>query len=176
MIRVAQILGKMNGGGAEQVVMNYYRAIDREQVQFDFYFFKGSKFVPVEDIKAMGGRMFVLPTFRHPLKYLRTLRRLLSENKYDIMHCHLSTLSFLPLLAGKQAGVRTRILHNHSTSGAPGNGTATLPNSFSSPLRSCMPPTISRVRSLRLGGCTAAAPPRRFPRNTTPCRSTAGSV
>jgi len=50
MIRVAQILGKMNGGGAEQVVMNYYRAIDREQVQFDFYFFKGSKFVPVEDI------------------------------------------------------------------------------------------------------------------------------
>ena len=27
MIRVAQILGKMNGGGAEQVVMNYYRAI-----------------------------------------------------------------------------------------------------------------------------------------------------
>ena len=117
MIRVAQILGKMNGGGAEQVVINYYRAIDREQVQFDFYFFKGSKFVPVEDIKAMGGRMFVLPTFRHPLKYLRTLRRLLSENKYDIMHCHLSTLSFLPLLAGKQAGVRTRILHNHSTSG-----------------------------------------------------------
>lgn len=117
MIRVAQILGKMNGGGAEQVVMNYYSAIDREQVQFDFYLFKGSKFVPVEEIKSMGGRLFVLPTLKHPLKYLKTLRRLLSENKYDIMHCHLSTLSFLPLLAGKQADVRTRILHNHSTSG-----------------------------------------------------------
>ncbi len=117
MIRVAQILGKMNGGGAEQVVMNYYKAADREKVQFDFYLFKGSKYVPVEEIKAMGGRLFVLPTFRHPLKYLKTLRRLLSENKYEIMHCHLSTLSFLPLLAGKQAGVRVRILHNHSTSG-----------------------------------------------------------
>ena len=107
----------MNGGGVEQVVMNYYRAIDREQVQFDFYLFKGSKYVPVDEIKTMGGRIFVLPTLKHPLKYLKTLRRLLSENKYDIMHCHLSTLSFLPLLAGKQAGVRTRILHNHSTSG-----------------------------------------------------------
>lgn len=117
MIRVAQILGKMNGGGAEQVVMNYYRAIDREQVQFDFYLLKGSKYVPVEEIKSMGGRLFVLPTLRHPLKYLKTLRRLLSENKYEIMHCHLSTLSFLPLLAGKKAGVRVRILHNHSTSG-----------------------------------------------------------
>lgn len=117
MIRVAQILGKMNGGGAEQVVMNYYRAIDRERVQFDFYLFKGSKYVPVEEIKAMGGRLFVLPTLKHPMKYLKTLRRLLSENKYQIMHCHLSTLSFLPLLAGKQAGVPVRILHNHSTSG-----------------------------------------------------------
>lgn len=117
MIRVAQILGKMNGGGAEQVVMNYYKAADREKVQFDFYLFKGSKYVPVEEIKAMGGRLFVLPTFRHPLKYLKTLRKLLSENKYGIMHCHLSTLSFLPLLAGKQAGVPVRILHNHSTSG-----------------------------------------------------------
>lgn len=117
MIRVAQILGKMNGGGAEQVVMNYYRAIDREQVQFDFYLFKGSRYVPVEEIKALGGRLFVLPTFKHPVKYVRTLRRLLSENKYRIMHCHLSTLSFLPLLAGKQAGIPVRILHNHSTSG-----------------------------------------------------------
>lgn len=116
-MRVAQILGKMNGGGVEQVVLNYYRAIDREQVQFDFYLFKGSKYVPVEEIKALGGRLFVLPTFRHPVKYVRTLRRLLTENQYSIMHCHLSTLSFLPLLAGKHAGVPVRILHNHSTSG-----------------------------------------------------------
>ena len=117
MIRVAQILGKMNGGGVEQVVMNYYRAIDREKVQFDFYLFKGSKLVPTEEIKALGGRIFVLPTFRHPARYVKVLRRLLQENRYDILHCHLSTLSYLPLLAAKQAGVRVRILHNHSTSG-----------------------------------------------------------
>ncbi|MGN1339102.1 MAG: glycosyltransferase family 1 protein [Oscillospiraceae bacterium] len=117
MIRVAQILGKMNGGGVEQVVMNYYRVIDREKVQFDFFLFKGSKYCPAEEIKALGGRLFVLPTFRHPMKYLKVLRRLLEENGYDIVHCHLNTLSFLPLMAAKQAGVKTRILHNHSTSG-----------------------------------------------------------
>ena len=117
MIRVAQILGKMNGGGVEQVVMNYYRAIDREKIQFDFYLFKGSKYVPAEEIKALGGRIFVLPTLKHPARYLKVLRRLLEENGYNIVHCHLSTLSYLPLLAAKQAGVKTRILHNHSTSG-----------------------------------------------------------
>lgn len=117
MIRIAQILGKMNGGGAEQVVLNYYNAIDRENVQFDFFLFKGSTCVPVEEIKAMGGRLFVLPTLKHPFRYMKTLKKLLSENGYDIVHCHLSTLSFPALRAAKKAGARVRILHNHSTSG-----------------------------------------------------------
>lgn len=117
MIRIAQILGKMNGGGAEQMVMNYYGAIDREQVRFDFFLFKGSTCVPIEEIKAMGGGLFVLPSLRHPFKYMKTLAGLLRENGYDIVHCHLSTLSFPALRAAKKAGVRVRILHNHSTSG-----------------------------------------------------------
>ncbi len=117
LIRIAQILGKMNGGGAEQMVMNYYSAIDREQVQFDFYIFKGSNCVPAEEIKAMGGRLFVLPTFKHPFRYMKTLKRLLKENEYKIVHCHLSTLAFPALRAAKKAGISVRILHNHSTSG-----------------------------------------------------------
>ena len=117
MIRIAQILGKMNGGGAEQVVMNYYNAIDREQVQFDFFIFKGSKHVPTEEIKALGGRIFVLAPLKRPLRYMKTLQRLLKENGYDIVHCHLGTLAAPALRAAKKAGVRVRILHNHTTSG-----------------------------------------------------------
>ncbi len=117
MIRVAQILGKMNGGGVEQMVMNYYSAIDRESVQFDFFLFKGSAKVPVEEIKALGGRLFVLPSLKRPFRYMKVLRMLLEENGYDIVHCHLSTLSGFALRAAKKAGIRVRILHNHSTSG-----------------------------------------------------------
>lgn len=116
-VRVAQILGKMNGGGAEQVVMNYYRATDRSRVQFDFFLFKSSKLVPAEEIKAMGGGLYLLCGFKNPVRYVRTLTALLRENNYNIVHCHLSTLSFLPLLAAKRAGVPVRIIHNHSTSG-----------------------------------------------------------
>ncbi|MBE6901568.1 MAG: glycosyltransferase family 1 protein [Ruminococcaceae bacterium] len=117
MIRIAQILGKMNGGGVEQVVMNYYNAIDRENVQFDFFIFKGSKYVPIDEIKTLGGRIFVLPTLKKPFRYMKTLQRLLTENGYDIVHCHLGTLSAPALRAAKKAGVRVRILHNHTTSG-----------------------------------------------------------
>lgn len=55
MIRVAQIMGYMNGGGVEQIVLNYYRHLDREQVQFDFLVCEGSSHVPIEEISSMGG-------------------------------------------------------------------------------------------------------------------------
>ena len=35
-IRVLQIVPAMNAGGMETFIMNIYRAIDREKVQFDF--------------------------------------------------------------------------------------------------------------------------------------------
>jgi len=35
-IRIAQIMGKMENGGVEAVVMNYYRHMDRNKIQFDF--------------------------------------------------------------------------------------------------------------------------------------------
>lgn len=116
-LRVAQLLGKMNGGGVEQVVMNYYGAIDRSLVQFDFYAFRSSARVPAEQIKSMGGGLYLLCGFSRPVRYVRTLTKLLREGGYTIAHCHLGTLSFLPLLAAKRAGVPVRIIHNHSTSG-----------------------------------------------------------
>ena len=36
MIRVLHVLGGLERGGAESMVMNLYRAIDRTLVQFDF--------------------------------------------------------------------------------------------------------------------------------------------
>lgn len=36
MIRILQVFSKLNRGGAETMVMNIYRAIDKSQIQFDF--------------------------------------------------------------------------------------------------------------------------------------------
>ena len=49
-IRVAQVLNRMDSGGIESVVMNYYRHIDREKVQFDFYFSQDSVFPQKREI------------------------------------------------------------------------------------------------------------------------------
>lgn len=116
-IRVAQVVGKMLGGGVEAVVMNYYRHIDRNKVQFDFLVDADSTLVPRDEIESLGGRVFEIPPYQHVVEYQRELQRLFKQEGWRIVHSHINALSVFPLRAAKKAGVPVRIAHSHSTSG-----------------------------------------------------------
>ncbi len=116
-IRVAQVMGKMAGGGVEAVVMNYYKHIDKNQVQFDFIVDSDSTDIPKDEIEAMGGRVIIVPPYQKLNKYISTLIKLFKTEHYRIVHSHINTLSVFPLFAAKRAGVPVRIAHNHSTAG-----------------------------------------------------------
>ncbi len=114
-IRVAQIIGKWVGGGVEAVVMNYYRHINREKIQFDFICDSDSTNIPYEEIESLGGRVILIPPYQKTFKYHKELKKTLIENEYKIVHSHINTLSIFPLYAAKKAGVPVRIAHSHST-------------------------------------------------------------
>ena len=116
-VRVAQVVGKMVGGGVEAVVMNYYRHIDRSKVQFDFLVDSDSTLVPRDEIESLGGRVFEIPPYQHIAEYQRELQRLFKQEGWKIVHSHINALSVFPLRAAKKAGVSVRIAHSHSTSG-----------------------------------------------------------
>ena len=63
-IRVLQIVGRMDRGGIENFVMNIYRNIDREKVQFDFLCHYGREAAFNDEIRAMGGRIYEMPAIR----------------------------------------------------------------------------------------------------------------
>lgn len=113
--RIAQIMGKWLGGGVEAVVMNYYRNIDRTKVQFDFLCDSDSTDIPYEEIESLGGRVILIPPYQKPFKYHKELKRILKENKYEIVHSHINTMSVFPLFAAWCAKVPRRIAHSHST-------------------------------------------------------------
>lgn len=115
-IRVAQIMGKWLGGGVEAVVMNYYRNIDRNKVQFDFICDEDSKYIPKEEIEHLGGKIILIPPYQKAFKYHKELKKVLKEGKYKIVHSHINTLSVFSLWAAKSAKVPVRIAHSHSTS------------------------------------------------------------
>ena len=45
-VRIAHVIGKLMAGGVESVVFNYYRAIDKTKVQFDFFYDEDSNVEP----------------------------------------------------------------------------------------------------------------------------------
>lgn len=114
-IRVAQIIGKWLGGGVESVVMNYYRNIDRNKIQFDFICDNDSTNIPYAEIESLGGKVILIPPYQKVIKYHKELKRVLKEGNYKIVHSHINTLSVFSLFAAKCAGVPVRIAHSHST-------------------------------------------------------------
>ena len=115
-IIVAHIMGKWNGGGVESVVMNYYRNIDRNRIQFHFLCDEDSTDIPYEEIEKLGGKVIVIPPYQKLFKYQKELYRIFKENNYKIIHSHINELSVFPLRIAKKAGVPIRIAHSHSTS------------------------------------------------------------
>lgn len=107
----------MVGGGVEAVVMNYYRHIDRDRVQFDFIIDSDSTVVPSEEIEGLGGRLYKVPPYQRLGEYQRALGGLLARNAYPIVHSHINTLSVFPLRVAKKVGVPVRIAHSHATMG-----------------------------------------------------------
>ena len=96
-IRVLQIVTTMNRGGLETMLMNYYRHIDREKVQFDFLVHRQDEGDYEKEIISLGGKIFRVPALNpfSPL-YYKSLNSFFSEHKYDIVHCHLDCMSAIP--------------------------------------------------------------------------------
>jgi len=114
-IRIAQIMGKMNSGGVESFIMNYYRNINREKVQFDFIVDEDSLISQKEEIENLGGKIIVVPPYQHIFQYLKELKKILKNNNYKIVHSHLNSLNVFPLYSAWRAKVPVRIAHSHST-------------------------------------------------------------
>ncbi len=118
MIRVLHSVSNMARAGIETMLMNYYRKIDRQQVQFDFL---ANKPVPGEydeEIRAMGGRVFVSPGLNplHYPEYKRFVGALLHDNpEIRIVHAHNEAMGYYALQSARSAGIPVRIAHAHNT-------------------------------------------------------------
>lgn len=118
MIRVLHSVSNMDRAGLETMLMNYYRHMDREIVQFDFLANKAKPGAYEEEIKQMGGRIFVSPGF-HPAKlfqYREYMRHLFLEHpEIQIVHAHNGALAYYALREAKRNQIVHRIAHSHNS-------------------------------------------------------------
>lgn len=117
MLRVLQVIGSLGYAGVEAVVMNYYRHINREQIQFDFITCSSKPERYDEEIKQLGGRIFRLPSrSRHPLEYMKALYDVIRTYHYQIVHIHQNSASMvMDGVVARLCGVPVVIGHSHNT-------------------------------------------------------------
>ncbi len=129
-IRILQVVGRMDRGGIETMLMNLYRHMDREKVQFDFLAHYGREAVYNDEIRSLGGRIYEMPALKDEnhvyywriFSYLRALHRFFKEHReYKVIHGHMTNTASIYMPIAKKYGVTCRISHSHSTRGKAGH-------------------------------------------------------
>lgn len=109
----------MNRGGAETMIMNYYHHIDRTKVQFDFVVHRSQKGEYDEEIKSLGGKIFIFPAVR-PSNfriYKKQIREFIdAHSEYRIIHSHAQELSYYFYQIAHEKGIPYIITHSHNAS------------------------------------------------------------
>lgn len=109
----------VNPGGVESVIMNYYRHMNKQKIQFDFLC--NCPHIAYEDeIKALGGKIFKITSRKENYWRFKTeLKKFMKENasKYDMLWVNLCSLVNIDYLVyAKKYGIKKRIIHCHNSS------------------------------------------------------------
>lgn len=116
MKRILHVIGKMDRAGAETMLMNLYRHIDRSKIQFDFVTFTNDKGDYDEEIIAMGGKVIPILAKNSIGRFFKLQQFLKANPEYEILHSHVLLNNAFHLIAAKSAGIKHRISHSHNTS------------------------------------------------------------
>lgn len=116
-IRILHVLGSTNLGGAESRIMDLYRHIDREKIQFDFLVHSTKEGFFEPEIRQLGGNIYRLPSFRayNYLKYKKACRDFFAAHKeFAAVQGHMTSTASIYLPQAKKAGIPTTIAHARS--------------------------------------------------------------
>ena len=118
MIRVLQCVNIMDRAGLETMLMNYYRNIDRNEIQFDFLTHRPEKGTYDDEIERLGGKVYYAPRLypqNYPAYFKWMAEFFKKHPEYKIVHSHIDTMSYFPLLAAKKSGIPYRIAQSHNS-------------------------------------------------------------
>ena len=116
MLRILHVVTDMRRGGLETMLMNYYRVIDREKIQFDFLTHRDYLGDYGEEIINLGGKIYhIMPLNPFSKKYKNELAEFFNTHQeYKIIHVHQDCLSSIILKSAKKNNVKVRIAHSHN--------------------------------------------------------------
>lgn len=126
--RVLHTLNGLNMGGKEMFVMNFYRQLDKNKVQFDFLTFQKEYDYFVPEIISLGGEVNTIDIDSNSIKFFSIVKRMVKtyiffkKSNYEIVHCHgCSFFEILMVSIPAKLSKRKRIISHSHNPGIPKN-------------------------------------------------------
>lgn len=110
--RILHVVGAMNRGGTETMLMNVYRGIQREKIQFDFVSYSNDEAHYDAEIRALGGRVIRL---KRTMSIKELMRAIKTYGPYDAVHAHTLFHCGIASIAAFLCRIPVRISHAHTT-------------------------------------------------------------
>ena len=122
--RILIVNTTMDRGGAETLIMNLYRSLDRNRFQFDFVLHCNYKSAYEDEILSLGGRIYRLPSYKFFNEH--SFRKAFAgffkcHPEYRIIHGHNINSTPIYLDVANSFGLET-ISHCHCSSNGSGPG------------------------------------------------------
>ncbi|WP_253925838.1 glycosyltransferase family 1 protein [Halobacillus sp. A5] len=111
-IKVLQVTGGMNRAGTETMLMNIYRNIDHDKIQFDFISYSRKEAHYDKEIEMLGGRVIRLNQTNSVKELYQVMK---NYGPYQAVHSHTLFHCGIANMAALLAGVKVRIAHAHTT-------------------------------------------------------------
>lgn len=117
-IRVLHVVKVLDHGGAETMIMNIYRNINKEKIQFDFLCLSELNGEYEEEIKKLGGKIYKVPDPKEQgrIKNFYSIYKIMKEKNIKVVHSHIMFYNGFINFIAWLVGIKVRISHSHSTS------------------------------------------------------------
>lgn len=115
-INILHVLGSLEIGGAETLVLNILRTMKRNHFNNNILVHRRVNNGYEEEISTMGCAIYNMNTIKELgiIKFIISLVEVLRNNNFDIIHIHTDYQSGVIAFAAFIAGIRIRIIHSHS--------------------------------------------------------------
>lgn len=114
MIKVLHVLSSLGGGGIEKMLFEYFCNINREEIMFDFVVHGNKEGMLEKELKNLGSSIYhVTPKRVSFVKNFLEIKRIIKNDKYDIVEVHQNFSSFSALFAAWLSNVKIRLIHAH---------------------------------------------------------------
>lgn len=117
-INVLVLITLMDRAGAETMMMNYLRNINRDKIRMDFLINRTEPADYEAEIEKLGSHIYRMsPLYPGKFrKYKKETEQFLKEHReYQIIYSHLEERSCIALRVAKELQIPVRIVHAHST-------------------------------------------------------------